>query len=152
MAINITPATTVNPIETILDRLDLVYESNYGRWRAKCPAHQSDKSRKRTLSVGTADSGAVLLHCFAGCSVESIVGAVGLELKDLYPVDEYIKSYRSGNHRPRIDYRAIMDNAKGAAILVEVCMFALANGEEISPEDRVVCRSAASHLQEMIDV
>ena len=94
---NITTLTTVEPVNNILERLDLVKESNNGKWRAKCPSHSSDTSRKRTLSVGAADSGAVLLNCFAGCSAEQIVNAVGLELKDLFPRDDYIKNH---NHRP----------------------------------------------------
>ena len=142
-------ATTVSPINNILERLDLVKETNHGRWRAKCPSHSSDKSRNRTLSVSEVDTGAVLLNCFAGCSAEQIVNALGLELRDLFPKDEYISNF---NHRPRRDYRVIMERARGAAILNEVCMSALGNGEEISPEDRIICRSAASHLQEMIDV
>lgn len=42
---------------------------------------------KRTLSVGIAegDGGQVLLHCFAGCPVERIAAALGLELGDLFP-------------------------------------------------------------------
>ena len=87
---NITTLTTVDPINNILDRLDLVKESSNGRWRAKCPSHSSDSSTKRTLSVGAADSGAVLLNCFAGCSAEQIVSTVGLELKDLFPRDDFI--------------------------------------------------------------
>lgn len=54
------------------------------RWRAICPAHQS-KHGTRSLAIFEADDGRVLLHCFAGCDVESVVGAVGLDLADLFP-------------------------------------------------------------------
>ena len=146
---DITAVTTVEPIYNILDRLDLVKESNNGRWRAKCPSHSSDASRKRTLSVGAADSGAVLLNCFAGCSAEQVAKAVGLELKDLFPRDDYIKIH---NHRPRKDLRAIMNNAQHAATFVEVGARALLRGEEMAPEDKKMLAEAANHLRELIHV
>ena len=141
--------TTVEPINNILDRLDLVKESSNGRWRAKCPSHSSDTSRKRTLSVGAADTGAVLLNCFAGCSAEQIVSAVGLELKDLFPRDDYIKNH---NHRPRIDYRAKCDNARFAAAVVEAGANAIANGEVTSKDNAIIIREAANHLRELLHV
>jgi len=146
---NITTVTTVDPINNILDRLDLVKESSNGRWRAKCPSHSSDASRKRTLSVGAADSGAVLLNCFAGCSAEQICNAVGLELKDLFPRDDYIKNH---NHRPRIDYRAKCDNARFAAAVVEAGANAIANGEVTSKDNAIIIREAANHLRELLHV
>ena len=140
---------TVDPINNILDRLDLVKESSNGRWRAKCPSHSSDTSTKRTLSVGAADTGAVLLNCFAGCSAEQIVSAVGLELKDLFPRDDYIKNH---NHRPRIDYRAKCDNARFAAAVVEAGANAIANGEVTSKDNAIIIREAANHLRELLHV
>lgn len=53
-----------------------------GRGMARCPAH---KDRTRSLSVREFDTGVVGLHCFAGCSVESVVAAAGLQLEDLFP-------------------------------------------------------------------
>lgn len=55
--------------------------------RCYCPAHQPspNKSSGRTLSIAESDSGALFLHCHAGCSVTEIVGAIGLKLHDLFP-------------------------------------------------------------------
>jgi len=148
--INITTVSTVDPINNILDRLDLVKESSNGRWRAKCPSHSSDRSRKRTLSVGTTlDTGAVLLHCFAGCSAEEVCNAVGLELRDLFPRDDYIRNH---NHRPRIDYRAKCDNARFAAAVVEAGANAIASGEVMSTDNAIIIREAANHLRELLHV
>ncbi|MCE2908233.1 MAG: hypothetical protein O9343_14960 [Burkholderiaceae bacterium] len=52
------------------------------RGMARCPAH---KDRTRSLSVREFDGGAVGLHCFAGCSVDQVVSAAGLQLADLFP-------------------------------------------------------------------
>jgi hypothetical protein len=37
------------------------------------------------MTIRELDDGRVLLHCFAGCSVEDILGAVGLDFDALFP-------------------------------------------------------------------
>jgi len=54
------------------------------RWRAMCPAHES-KHGTRSLSICETPDGRVLFHCFAGCDVESVCGAIGVALEDLFP-------------------------------------------------------------------
>jgi hypothetical protein len=67
-------------VEEFLERLDRVKRSGDG-WTARCPAHED---KVASLSVGVGDDDGVLLHCFAGCSLEDIVSAIGFELKDLF--------------------------------------------------------------------
>lgn len=57
------------------------------RARALCPHHQAEATpgRAPSLSIGETAAGAVLIHCHAGCTVEEIAGAVGLQLTDLFP-------------------------------------------------------------------
>ena len=69
-------------INAILEHLDKVKGSN-GRYQACCPAHD-DKSP--SLVISEAADGKVLLKCFAGCSADEVVGAIGLQLKDLFPL------------------------------------------------------------------
>lgn len=54
------------------------------QYMARCPAHQD---KKASLSVGVGADGKILLNCFANCSTESIVSAMGLEMKDLFADD-----------------------------------------------------------------
>jgi len=69
----------VSAAEKLLARLDGV-QGHDGRWRARCPSHGSTG-----LSLSVADrDGRVLVHCFGGCDVGAVLGAVGLGLKDLY--------------------------------------------------------------------
>ncbi len=72
----------MTPIETTLSRLEKVKRRQPGQYSARCPAH-ADKGP--SLSVRETPEGSVLLHCFAGCEVGEIVGAMGLELHDLFP-------------------------------------------------------------------
>lgn len=54
-------------------------------WRAKCPAHDGDSPN--SLSIAPGENGGTVLHCFKGCSAESIVSAVGLTMPDLMPAN-----------------------------------------------------------------
>jgi len=51
-------------------------------WTCRCPAHDD---RNPSLSIGTGDDGRVLVKCHAGCEVEAVCHAIGLELQDLMP-------------------------------------------------------------------
>ena len=70
-----------SPIETVLSHLACVRKSVHG-WVARCPAHDD---REPSLSVGLGHEGQILLTCFAGCSLERIVDAMGLTVADLFP-------------------------------------------------------------------
>lgn len=104
-----------------------------GPYRAICPAHES-KRGTRTLAVRETDDGRVLVHCFAGCDVNEILAAVGLELDHLFPprVDD-------NNRRPR-ERRPF--HAADALRLVEFeCFFPvaaarkLASGQVLDPDE-----------------
>lgn len=68
--------------EALLERLDRVRQRGADQWSARCPAHD-DKGP--SLSVKELSDGRVLLHCFAGCDVDEIVAAIGLEIAELFP-------------------------------------------------------------------
>jgi hypothetical protein len=71
-----------NPAQNLIERLDKVRKNGPDSWSACCPAH-NDKSP--SLVVRELADGRVLVHCFAGCGVDEIVRAVGLEMRDLFP-------------------------------------------------------------------
>ena len=51
------------------------------RWQAKCPAHEDGSP---SLSIREGRDGRVLLNCFAGCRLTSILNAVGLHIRDIF--------------------------------------------------------------------
>lgn len=67
----------------LLSRLEGVRRSGSG-WRAICPntAHQH---RKPSLSITEADDGRILMDCFRCHDTHAVLGALGLELVDLFP-------------------------------------------------------------------
>ncbi len=95
---------SMNPFELVLSKLPdarPVAGSSHKAWKARCPAHaDSDPS----LSVTLGDQGGALIHCYAGCSPEAVVGALGLTMADLMPPRETQRGHSTfpacPNHPP----------------------------------------------------
>ena len=62
-------------VENLLNRLDAVKQTGRHTWIARCPAHD-DKTP--SLSIREIDDGRLLVHCFGGCAVDSVLSAVEL--------------------------------------------------------------------------
>ena len=52
-------------------------------WSARCPAHDDHNP---SLSLSDGADGRTLVHCHAGCSIESILHALRLSTADLFPL------------------------------------------------------------------
>src|ERR1700674_2728127 len=50
------------------------------QWVAQCPTHPD---RKASLSIEE-KNGRILLHCFAGCTLQAICVAAGIEMRELF--------------------------------------------------------------------
>ena len=68
-----------------MNHFDGVKETGNGQYSCRCPAHE-DKSN--SLGIKQGDGDRILLNCFAGCDVKSILESVGLEWKDILPNNE----------------------------------------------------------------
>lgn len=69
----------------VLQHLQKVKSTGQNKWISCCPAHDD---RSPSLAIKECDNGNLLIHCFSGCDVSSIVGAIGLELSDLFPENQ----------------------------------------------------------------
>jgi hypothetical protein len=85
------------PIDIILPLLSKVRQRQPGQFSALCPAHEDSQP---SLSVRETPGGAVLLHCFGGCTVSDVVASLGLEMSDLFPPRE--SSGREPKRTPRL--------------------------------------------------
>jgi hypothetical protein len=65
----------------LLQRLKKVKRTAKG-WTALCPVPAHD-DRDPSLSISEA-GGKILVHCFAGCTIEEVCRALGIELIDLF--------------------------------------------------------------------
>jgi len=75
-----------SPMEAVLKRLGGVTPLSSGGYQAHCPCPDHDDTNP-SLSVSQGEDGRVLLKCHKGCQTQDIVGALSLEMKDLFPED-----------------------------------------------------------------
>lgn len=128
-------------VANLLSCLDGVKNTGPDRWLAKCPSHED---RTASLSIRELGDGRVLCHCFAGCSVHEVLGAVGLQIDELFP--EKPLQHGRPDRRPfpaadvlrAIGYEALVVSAAAAALL---------SGEPFTPTDRERLILAASRIQ-----
>lgn len=101
-------------------------------WRAICPSHQS-KHRTRSLAVREADDGRILVHCFAGCGIEEITGALGIDLVDLYP-----PRLDADASRMRKPWRTsdVARALRGELMVYGILFSDLLNGKRLTKSDR----------------
>ena len=139
-------------LETLLSRLDKVQGRN-GKYKARCPAHDD---RGPSLSVTETDNGQLLIHCFAGCGAAEVIEAIGLQMRDLFPKDDFIQSRRY-DRKPRPNYRLIVENARHAAVLVHIYAAKIQSDPEwysklgLDERDRIIFEGVCDDLRVLID-
>ena len=123
----------MTPIEGLLQKLEKVKGRN-GSWTARCPAH-ADKGP--SLAIREADDGRILLHCFAGCETAAVLGAVGMDMTDLFPPDEKRREYPvtgKPSMKPAFFASDLMRIIGFEALVVQIVAFDIANGKPLSKE------------------
>ena len=89
--------------DVLLSKLARARKTGAGRWVACCPSHGT--GRNQALSVRLLPDERVLVYCFGGCELESVLAAVGMVVGDLFPESLTAtetggeRRYRSGGHR-----------------------------------------------------
>lgn len=136
-------------IDVLLAKLDGVKRTGVDRGVAKCPAHEDGRA---SLSWRELPDGRTLLHCFAGCSVEEIVGAIGLQLQDLFPEKLVTGDFVKRERRPWTINQGleVLDYESN---LLCVAALNIGTGVALSPADceRVlVARERIMHIVEVL--
>ena len=86
---------TMTPTETVLSALrDLGHnpKSTHDGWLCCCPAHED---RTPSLSIKVGDDGCALVHCHAGCSIDSICEALKLTKAELFTHNNTVNAQRN---------------------------------------------------------
>jgi hypothetical protein len=140
----------VRPIDTVLARLNDPKPTGRDRWRSICPS--CGGSNASALSVGIGHDDAVLLRCFKGCDASQVIGAMSLEMADLFP-----RTVGPGCGRPPLKRRAMLsarqaiDLIEFECLLVWTAAFNLANGHSLTADDLSRLATAALRIQSVID-
>jgi hypothetical protein len=133
--------------DALLARLDLVRKTGNGRWVCRCPAHDD---RGPSLSVRELDDGRVLLHCFAGCEVQSILDAVGLAFEDLFP--ERIGGDVVKRERRPFNSADVLRCLSFEALILCQYATAMAKGDALTTDARERLLTAAKRFQHGAEV
>lgn len=89
-------------LDNVLSCLDKVKPAGANKWKACCPAHDD---KNPSLAISETSDGVVLLKCWAGCTTQNIVSAIGLELRDLFPGE---KQPRRGPSKSAIEHERMV--------------------------------------------
>jgi len=130
-------------IEKLLSNLKKV-KGGRDRWTASCPAHED---RSPSLAIRETEDGRILLKCFGGCSVQEIVGSIGMDIGELFPPDDKLS-----HHKPKVKnafYATdLLRVIEFESVLVSVAASNLANGVKLNDNDRSRLRKAQERIIE----
>lgn len=128
--------------DQFVSHLEKARQTGSQRWIACCPAH---KDKSPSMSVAEGNDGRVLIHCFAGCGIEEIVGALGLTIADIMPerpIDHHFKPIRKPF--PAADVLACL---RTESMIVYLAGCDLARGKELTPEAMERLDVAAARIE-----
>ena len=100
-------------IRQIIPRFQQPKPNGYNSYMVKCPCHND---HTQSLCI-TEKNGKILMNCFAGCRIEDIARATGLEMKDLF-----VESLPNPSKPPTVEY-VYTDR------LIKTRFYRLVNGE-----------------------
>lgn len=146
-----TDPNTSAPIERLLSRLDRIRATGRaGEYWTSCPNPDHGKShgdRSPSLHVSETADNRVLIRCAAGCATESVLSAVGLSFRDLYPTPyESVAAREAGYAHAASRMRAKVDPLEHERLILEVARADLAAGKALSIEDRARVKLALERV------
>lgn len=133
-------------VDDFLSRLEKVRSTGHNRWIARCPAHDDGTP---SLTVSEGDDGRILAHCFGGCAIESVVGAVGMSLSDIMP--EGAAPTLPAKHRRVLPSEALEAMAVNA-MAVAISAADMARGIPPTDEEKDRLFAIAGAFQEAVEL
>lgn len=130
-------------VDTLLQRLTKV-KGGKGRWTACCPSHED---RSPSLAIRETEDGRILLKCFGGCSVQEIVGSIGMDIGELFPPDDKL-SHHKLKVKNAFYATDLLRVIEFESVLVSVAASNIANGVKLTDNDRSRLRQAQERIIE----
>lgn len=131
--------------DRILTRLEGVRDLCGGRWSARCPAHED---RRASLSIREVD-GRTLLHCFAGCGIDDVLGAIGLTLADLF---DRPAAHHSRPERRPFDAVQVLYAVAHEAAVVALMADTMAAGDALTVTAQRRLATASDRIHRALDL
>jgi hypothetical protein len=132
-------------INDFLSYFEKSYRSGKDEYQCLCPAH-NDKTA--SLSIKNLPDERILIHCFAGCAANDILGAVGLTFDDIVPK-------RLGDFKPvskPFNPYAVLKAISNETLLVALAGLEVANGKILPQEDKDRLMIAVNRLREAYQI
>ena len=84
-----------------------------------------------------------MMNCFAGCSVKSILDAVGLDWKDILPSNEHDKEIKQTGFNPYSVLKMIRDEV----LIIGLASVDIRNGKPLKQEEHDRLLKAVSNVR-----
>jgi len=131
--------------DALISRLTGARQIGPDRWVARCPAHDDSTP---SLSVRISED-KILIHCWAGCAPDDILGALGLAWTDLF-ADKWDAGYQAAlaaGHKRRQKMLAEITQRDYATWVVALAAAELDAGIEHDLADRATLALAVHILK-----
>ncbi len=132
-------------VYNLLGKLQKVKENGRDSWMACCPAHD-DKSPSLKIDI---KNDKILIKCWTGCSIEDILGAVGLDFDDIFP--DKPMYHRSSGQKPMLSSADALRIVKYEAAIIMMYGQDLKAGKTPSDEDHQRFVTAVHRVGEAMD-
>jgi hypothetical protein len=133
-------------VEQLLSQLARVKGRN-GSWTACCPAHD-DKGP--SLAVTEREDGRILMHCFAGCDIADVLGALGMDMNDLFPPKAKTQDGIRPAIKPAFFASDLMRIIHLESLVVQIVAFDIAKGKPVTEETRERMLTAYHRIDEAV--
>lgn len=95
----------------------------------------------------------MLVHCFGGCAVHDVVGAVGMDMNDLFPPDSKRKDWPEAGKpstKPAFYASDLLRIASFECLVVMLAAYDMAKGKRLSNEDMERLKVAQQRIEEVV--
>jgi hypothetical protein len=131
-------------IDNVLARLEKVKRTGKDRYIACCPSH-NDKNP--SLSLRDLPDGRILIHCFAGCDLNSILYSIDLDMNALFP--NRLGEFKRERHPfPAADVLTVVGFE---CLVVASSALKILGGEIFTPTDRERLIISVGRIQSAIN-
>jgi hypothetical protein len=90
------------------------------------------------------DDGRILLHCFGGCSVHEVLGALGMDMNDLFPDTGEDKKAM----KPAFYATDLLRIIAFESLVVSLAANSIHKGEQLSEQEMVRMKTASERIRE----
>ena len=134
-------------IENVLNRLQKVKATSRGRWMCQCPSHDD---RSPSMHIKLEDDGKILINCKAGCGIEDILGAIGLDFADIMP--EKITHHRQKPRKSILYATEALELIRFEAQIIIASAFQLRRNKPLNEDDLKRTQHAMQVINKCIEL